>query len=58
MERMERIPEGRRSSRLTRVLAAIGRGALLMAGGAGVLWIGAAPHLVGPPEEDDSRSSG
>jgi hypothetical protein len=54
---MEPTPEARRSSRLTRVLAAIGRGALLMAGGAGVLWIGAAPHLVGPPE-DDSRPSG
>ena len=30
-------------SRLTRVLAVLGRGALFMAGGAGVLWIGALP---------------
>ena len=54
---MERNPSARRSSRLTRVLAAIGRGALLMAGGAGVLWIGAAPHLVGPPDDDGPPST-
>jgi hypothetical protein len=48
---MERTPSARRPPRLTRVLAAIGRGALLMAGGAGVLWIGAAPHLRVPPTD-------
>jgi hypothetical protein len=57
MERTGRTPPARRPSRLTRVLAAIGRGALLMAGGAGVMWIGAAPHLVGPPDDDASPST-
>jgi hypothetical protein len=38
---------------LTRLLAALGRGALLMAGGAGILGIGALPStLVSPPGDD------
>ena len=47
MERTERTPPARRTgTRLTRVLAVLGRGALFMAGGAGVLWIGALPPVL------------
>jgi len=55
---MERAPSARRPGRLTRVLAAIGRGALFMAGGAGVMWIGALPPLLSSNEDDDPRPSG
>jgi hypothetical protein len=50
---MERPPAARRSGRLTRLLAALGRGALLMGGGAGVLGIGALPSTLVPPPDDD-----
>ena len=56
MERAERTPPARRTgSRLTRVLAVIGRGALFMAGGAGVLWIGALPPVLAADEDDEPR---
>ncbi len=50
---MERDPSARRpGGRLTRVLAVIGRGALFMAGGAGVMWIGALPPVLAANEDD------
>jgi hypothetical protein len=54
---MERAPSARRPGRFTRVLAVIGRGALLMAGGAGVMWSGALPPLPSS-REDDPHPSG
>ncbi len=55
MERTERTPPARRTgTRLTRVLAVLGRGALFMAGGAGVLWIGAMPPVLLAGEDDEA----
>ena len=51
---MERVPEARRPSRLLRVLAVLGRGALFMAGGAGVLWIGALPPVLMSRPDDET----
>jgi len=50
---MERTPPARRPSRLLRCLSVLGRGALFMAGGAGVLWIGALPPSLVTRTDDD-----
>jgi len=42
----------RRPDRLTRVLAAIGRSALLTASGAAVLGIGALPSVLSPRQDE------
>ena len=53
---MERAPSAHRPGRFTRVLAVIGRGALLVAGGAGVMWIGALPPLLSSQDDDPPPS--